>query len=123
MTTLSWNLSADAPNADGWFLFIDGRPDYVALNTYTPYVGAGQYSVDLTRIPSYMLPRDGAAHSYTLALHYADGTVGTQSTAVSSTLPTTLPAALLAQISQAPSLGAIQLPVAPLPTADTVLST
>jgi hypothetical protein len=52
-----------------------------------PYKGAGQYSVDLTKLdPQAPLPTDGAAHQYSVAL-VGDGVIGQLSAAVSVTLP------------------------------------
>lgn len=87
MSILSWNLSTTPAQApEYWLLFVDGFA-CTSLGTLAPYVGAGAYSVDLTKISTKLpIPTDGAPHSYSVAL-VGDGSCGPQSASISITLP------------------------------------
>lgn len=83
MTILTWQLSnAPAQPPEYWLLFVDGDA-WCALGNVAPYVGAGQYSADLTQIDTPITP---GPHQLSVAL-VGDGAVGPQSAAVSATIP------------------------------------
>ena len=83
---LTWDLSvAPAQPPDYWLLFVDGNA-WCSLANQAPYVGAGQYSVDLTQLDSNVQITDGLAHAFSVAL-VGNGFVGAQSAAVTATVP------------------------------------
>ena len=114
MTILSWKLSTTPSPTQtpfAWILYVDGI-NCLSIAQWAPYVGPGPYSVDLTQIPAGpMMPRDGNAHNYSLALQFQNGAMGPQSPSISITLPALMVAVATSQLPSA------------LPTADTLVST
>jgi hypothetical protein len=86
MSILTWSLAtAPAQAPEFWLLFVDGAA-WCSLANQAPYVGAGQYSVDLTQLDSNVQITDGLAHAFSVAL-VGNGFVGAQSAAVTATVP------------------------------------
>jgi hypothetical protein len=86
MSILSWTLAvAPAQVPEYWLLCVDGCA-CTSLGNQAPYIGAGSYSVDLTKLDAKSpLPTDGAPHAYSVAL-VGNGIIGPQSAAVNFTL-------------------------------------
>jgi hypothetical protein len=119
MSTLSWKLSTNPAQApEYWLLFVDSNA-CTALVNQAPYVGPGDYSVDLTKLDTGSpVPTDGAAHTYSVAL-VGNGTIGPQSAAVLITLP----APVLVATAGAIASGVQQEAPDVWPTADTLALT
>jgi hypothetical protein len=85
MSTLTWELNtAPAQTPEYWLLFVDGSA-WCSLANQAPYMGAGQYSVDLTRLDSNV-PIPPGAHAVGVAL-VGHNSIGPQSSSVAVNIP------------------------------------
>jgi hypothetical protein len=106
MTTLTWTLSAaPAQTPEYWLLFVDGNA-WAALINQAPYTGAGQYSVDLTKLDFNVTIPPGP-HTVAVAL-VGSGSIGPQSQSVAVNIP--IPVITIVTTQQPPP------PVWPAPT-------
>ena len=82
MSILTWQLvSVPAQPAEYWLLTVDGS-SWCSAIPQAPYVGTGQYSVDLTQVDP---PIPAGQHTVSVAL--VGGGVGPQSDAVTVNIP------------------------------------